>query len=77
MATCMSKVDDLLLVLSDGGWHDLPEVEHTLKIDHKELLRIVELLAEFNFITFNGRRIRIDVNTKNLLGPIDSYLKKK
>jgi predicted transcriptional regulator len=73
----VSEIDDVLLVLSDGAWHDLSEIEHALQIGKAELLKIVELLKEFNFVRIKGRRVSIDTDTKNLLGPAGSHFGKQ
>jgi ssDNA-specific exonuclease RecJ len=73
----MSEIDGVLVALLDGSWHDLSEIAHTLQIDYEELVKIVELLAEFTFIQIKDRRICIDFDTKKLLESINHDSEKK
>lgn len=71
----MSQIDDVLVLLSDGEWHSLPEMAHSLQIDYQKLKKIVELLKEFNLIQHNKLKVRIAPDTKRFLEPIQKNWK--
>jgi hypothetical protein len=71
---CMSTIDDLLTLVSDGAWHDFSEIIGTLGIDREKLERIVEFLTEFNLVQTKGNKVCIDFEMKRLLESISSNL---
>ena len=73
----MSKIDEVLVLILDGAWHDFSEIMYALQIDYLKLERIVRLLAEFAFIHIKGHEICIDSNAKDLLESITNNLNKK
>lgn len=63
----MSQIDNVLLLLIDGKWHNLIEVARMLGLTHENLEKTVELLKEFNFIYYKKNMIRISSDVKELM----------
>lgn len=65
----MSKLENLLLALRDGGWHDISEIADVLKVSEERLKEIVRFLASANMIGYDGERglVRIKQNWKTLI----------
>ena len=73
----MSKIDDVLVFLSDGVWHDLFEITYAMQIDNQKLEKIVRLLTEFNFIQISEHKVRVTFDTKKFLESISRDFEQK
>ena len=63
----MLKIDEVLVYLLDGTWHDLSEIADALQLNDQKLGRIVKLLKEFSFIQINELKVRIASDAKKFL----------
>jgi len=49
----MSAVDEILLLLKDGEWHNLNEIKEKSTLPPSKAELIVNFLAEYNFVELN------------------------
>jgi len=52
----MSKIDDVFYVFEDGKWHDVDEIAKGVALPKSKVKKILDFLAEFKFIKFDGKR---------------------
>ena len=57
----MSAVDEILLLLKDGEWHNLNEITEKSTLPHSKAELIVTFLAEYNFVELNedNKQVRL------------------
>lgn len=62
------KIDEMLLLLSDGEERGLEDVAERLQLTMDKTLLAVLFLAKFNFVEFNENkdRVRIDSEVRKL-----------
>ena len=46
----MSTIDDVIMLLKDGKWHDIQEVTETVALPKPKTEMIISFLKEYNFI---------------------------
>jgi transcription initiation factor IIE alpha subunit len=73
----VSKIDSLLTLILDGGWHDKEAIATAMEIEHHQFRSIIRLLSEFGLIQTKDREIRIDPDTKKLLASFSRDSKKR
>ena len=49
----MSVIDDILLLLKDGEWHDLQEIAEKVALSHTKTEVVFSFLAEYDFVQLN------------------------
>ena len=54
----MSKIDDVLRIFEDGRVHEVDEITKKVSLPKFKVQRVIDFLAEFNLVEFNGRRGR-------------------
>lgn len=52
----MSKVDEVFCVFEDGRVHGVGEMAKKVSLPKSKMRRVLDFLAEFNFIEFDRRR---------------------
>jgi len=64
-----NRVDEFLVYIADGGWHDLGEAAEKVGVIPKKALRLARFLSEYGFIKLEdgGSRVKIDAMTKKVL----------
>lgn len=57
----MSAVDEILLLLKDGEWHNLNEITEKSILPPSKAELIVTFLAEYNFVELNedNKQVRL------------------
>ncbi len=70
----MSQVDEVLTLLLDGKWHDIPTIAGILGIKKDKLRRILQLLEKFNFIESENEKTRISHDTKKFIQSVQQLL---
>jgi len=57
----MSSIDNILLLLKDGEWHDLNQIAEKLPISPAKAELAVSFLAEYNFVklTENTTKVKL------------------
>jgi DNA-binding IclR family transcriptional regulator len=46
----MSTIDDVIMLLKDGKWHDIQEVTETVALPKPKTEMIISFLKEYDFI---------------------------
>jgi len=49
----MSAIDEILLLLKDGEWHDLKEITEKLALSKTKAEMAVNFLREYDFVKLN------------------------
>lgn len=64
----MPSVNDVLVALENGRWHDLQHLSKTAHIDDAKVTQVVQFLEEYRFIFVNAetKRISLSVDLRNL-----------
>lgn len=57
----MSKIDDIFSMFADGKPHDLQEVVKRASMPEPVVRKVLDFLAEFNFITFDKAAVRAKI----------------
>ncbi len=52
----MLQIDDIFRVLGDGKWHGVDEIVKGVALPESTVKKILDFLAEFNFIEFEVRK---------------------
>lgn len=62
-------MDQVLISLTDGAWHDLKELSSKVHLTASKMKKILLFLSEFTFVELDaeGRRVRIDPTTQEWL----------
>lgn len=57
----MSVIDEVLLLLKDGDWHDLKEVTRVASLSDDTTEKVVSFLSEYEFIKLkeDAKEVRI------------------
>jgi len=56
----MSAIDEILLLLKDGEWHDLKEIAEKLAASKAKVEMAVNFLREYDFVTLSeDTKVRI------------------
>jgi hypothetical protein len=57
----MSAIDEVLLLLKDGEWHDLKEITEKVALPKFKAENVVSFLSEYDFIQLNKgiRKIKL------------------
>ena len=66
----MSKLDEFLELLKDGGWHNLTSIAGTLELSPSKVEKTVETLAKQDLVRHNpkAKRVKISPEWIALLG---------
>ncbi|MGB9713929.1 MAG: helix-turn-helix domain-containing protein [Candidatus Bathyarchaeales archaeon] len=59
----------ILELLSDGKWHTLEEIQETTKLTKSSIIRVIQFLEEYGFVTSDEeeRKIRLDGKVRKFL----------
>lgn len=65
----VSKILNVLEILSDGKWHTLREIQQKIKTNEDQTRRITEFLKEYEFIILDEeeKKVRLDEEAKRFL----------
>ncbi|MBT0159867.1 hypothetical protein G4O51_07770 [Candidatus Bathyarchaeota archaeon A05DMB-2] len=65
----MSKVDLVLELLGDGGWHEITELQQSLTLDEREVQEILAFLGTYELAEVDAEkgRVRISRDFQKLL----------
>jgi DNA-binding IclR family transcriptional regulator len=55
----MSAIDEILLLLKDGEWHDLKEITEKIALPKVKAEMVVSFLSEYDFIQLNENHKKI------------------
>ena len=59
----MSTIDDVIMLLKDGKWHDIKEVIETVTLPKSKTEMIISFLIEYDFIQQEGtKKIRLQAS---------------
>jgi len=59
----MSTIDDVIMLLKDGKWHDIKEVTETVTLPKSKTEMIISFLIEYDFIQQEGtKKIRLQAS---------------
>ncbi len=59
----MSTIDDVIMLLKDGKWHDIKEVTETVTLPKPKTEMIISFLKEYDFIQQEGtKKIRLQAS---------------
>jgi DNA-binding IclR family transcriptional regulator len=67
----MSAIDEVLLLLKDGEWHDLKEITEKVALPKVKADMVVSFLSEYDFIQLNE-----DLKRIKLKPPIHEFFDK-
>jgi hypothetical protein len=73
----VSKIDSLLTLVLDGGWHDREAIATAMEIEPHQFRSVIRLLSDFGFIQTKDHEICIDPDTKLLLASLSRDSKKR
>lgn len=54
----MSKIDEVFQTFGDGKAHGVGEIAKAMSLPEPKVRKVLDFLAEFNFIGFDGRKAR-------------------
>jgi hypothetical protein len=57
----MSAIDEVLLLLKDGEWHDLKEITEKVALPKFKTEKVVNFLSEYDFIQLNENILKIKI----------------
>jgi len=68
----LPKVDSILELLENGGWHDLKEIETKVQLQALDIANVTKFLAKYNFIKLDkkGKKAKLDSSAKGFLKKI-------
>jgi hypothetical protein len=68
----MSALDEILLLLKDGKWHDLEEITKKLALSKIKTELAVSFLSEYDFIQLNknNRGVKLQSSTLEFVNQI-------
>jgi len=55
-------VDDIVNYLSDGRWHSVSSLAKRFNISEDVIKRVLDFLADFDFIVLDAKRNRVKVS---------------
>lgn len=57
----MWVIDEILMLLKDGNWHDLKEIAEKCSLDELKVKMIVSFLSKYDFVELDkkGRKARL------------------
>ncbi|PVX26613.1 MAG: hypothetical protein CW716_05650 [Candidatus Bathyarchaeum sp.] len=59
----MTTIDDVIILLKDGKWHNIQEVTETVALPKAKAEMVISFLAEYNFIQQeDGKKIRLQAS---------------
>ena len=58
----MSKLDEFLELLKDGGWHNLTSIAGALKLSPDKVEKTVETLAKQDLVRHNPKAKKVKIN---------------
>jgi len=58
----MSKVDEIFNVFKDGKEHDVDEISRRVSLPRHAVRKVLDFLAEFDFISYDNTRNRASLN---------------
>lgn len=59
----MSTIDDVIMLLKDGKWHDIQEVTETISLPKPKAEMVISFLSEYDFIQQeDGKKIRLQAS---------------
>lgn len=62
----MSTIDDVIMLLKDGKWHDIQEVTETVTLPKPKTEMIISFLTEYDFIQHEEDTKKIKLQTSML-----------
>jgi hypothetical protein len=67
----MSAIDEVLLLLKDGEWHDLKEITEKVALPKFKTEKVVNFLSEYDFIQLNE-----NIRKMKIKPPIHDFFEK-
>jgi DNA-binding IclR family transcriptional regulator len=63
------KIEKILQVLNDGGWHMLSEIGQKTSLSDAQVHKLADFLKEYNFVVLDqdNARIKLDEEAKKFL----------
>ena len=60
----MSTIDDVIMLLKDGKWHDIQEVTKTVALPKAKAEMVISFLEEYDFIQYeeDTKKIRLQAS---------------
>ena len=57
----MWVIDEILMLLKDGNWHDLKEITEKLSLDELKVELITNFISKYNFaeLNKNGQKVKL------------------
>lgn len=66
--TLVSKIDEVIEFLaSDGNLHSIEDISRTLNIPSSMCKKIIVFLVKYDFVQFEGRKLKIDSKIRDLM----------
>jgi len=68
----LPKVEDILMLLKNGKWHDLKEIGEKTQLNNLKVKSVTKFLSQYNFIKLNEgeQKIKLDPSMKKFLKKI-------
>ncbi|UCE29611.1 MAG: hypothetical protein JSV85_02515 [Candidatus Bathyarchaeota archaeon] len=59
----LQEIDEVVDLIRDGQWHKLEDIVNKTKLTNPKTKKILEFLADYDFIDLDSKRKKVKANT--------------